>query len=147
TESFEFPNLWQHVAGQMDVHVRAVFAQNRAGMAFVLSVEIRVEETDCDRADASVCNLLRGSANVVLVKRFNHRAGMIDPLRYRQAPFASNDLLRCRKPDIKQDFLETATEFQQVAETARGQHRGRNTPMLEHRIGRYGRAEVDHFDV
>ena len=125
------------------VCVRPLGGGHVAGSSLVRVVDVGVDEVDHQRLDAAVAEPRRGAPDLVLVERRHHVAFGVHPLGDFEAQLAWDERLeralepvRCRPCPPPQ--------FEDVAESTRGDEAGAGAFALEERVrGRRGAVDDD----
>ena len=140
--ALELAHLAQYVGAQGDVDLGPDLARERTGPAFVVGIEIGVDEVDDQRLGAGRVRRPGGLPHLVFVELGHHRAGGIDPLGDLEAALARDDRLEVthHAPRVGPG---AAAELQRVAEALGGDQGAAHPLALQHGVGA-DRGAVDH---
>ena len=142
-----FANARQHFAGERDVGLRKVRADQRPRALLVRGVHVGVQVADRDRDDARLLQFRGGVANRLLVERFEFGACVIDAARD-----LARETLRGDRDRLLVEVVERIAvarlrlHFLDGAKAAIDQQADLCAAQFEQRVGGDGGAVGEEFD-
>ncbi len=141
-----FADFRVYLGGQADHDVRGHLRNELVHLLLVGGIEIGVEKADRDGGHALIQKLLDGGFGLGLIERQRHFASAQDALSNFETPLARHQRRQAIPIHIVDIWPPLTAHFQFVAKALSGQQAGDCSRVLDHRVGRNGRAVDNVFD-